>query len=185
MGQAFANSLVITRGKRMKRVPGTRRGPIVIASSYVLLLGGATGVSVAVTGLAWEQTAIFGLLLLWLVRAATVGVFIGTRDLKIRGWFRTVRLRSDSIERVEIRGYSGLMNRFTEGGLDPLHLFVRMFVIIMKDGREREFPSTAMSARQSRKTLARIVSSFPGIRRGPNDVAQASVQGKHAAPRPE
>lgn len=169
----------------MKRVPGTRRGPIVIASSYVMLLGGATGVSVAVTGLAWEQTAIFGLLLLWLVRAATVGVFTGTRDLKIRGWFRTVRLRSDSIERMEIRGYSGLMNRFTEGGLDPLHLFVRMLVIIMKDGTERDFPSTAMSARQAKKVLLGIVSSFPVIRHGPSDIAQHSVRGKHAAPRHE
>ncbi|MCJ1715165.1 hypothetical protein [Curtobacterium sp. VKM Ac-2922] len=179
----MAGTPMISKGERMKRVPGTRSGPLTVASAYTLLLGGATGISVALDGLRREQVVIFGILIAWLIRAATVGLFVGAHSMKIRGWFRTVLLPVESVERMDVRGYSGLMNRFTAGGLDPFHLFLRMFVFTIKDGVEREFPSTVSTSRQTQKALRAVVDRFPQLNTDPGALLRSSSPGRHASPR--
>lgn len=175
----LANPLVTPKGQTLQRIAGSRQGPLIIAACYVTLFGAATFISAQLSGVHWEHLAIYTLLFIWVIRAYTLGVFISETSVKIRGWFRTFELPHDSISAIGIRGYSGLMNRFTQGSLDPLHLFVYMLVIEKADGREIELPSTASSRRQARAAIRAIHDCFPTIRVRASDLDQTSRPGRH------
>ncbi|KQO63724.1 hypothetical protein ASF23_05760 [Curtobacterium sp. Leaf261] len=133
---------------------------MVVASFSVLPLA-ATIISIPPGGLQWGQLAVFFVIVMWFLRAAAMGLSVTENEVIIRSWYVTYRIPTSEVKRVDIDGYSGMINGFTQNGFDPLRIFLRMIVIETTDEREREYQGTISSRRTARRMQAAVFGACP------------------------
>jgi hypothetical protein len=144
------------------QLQGLQRGPVWVAAILGLLFDAAATVPVLLGEPPLPYIAIWILSVVFIVRAATLGVRIDGEQLVVVSWFWWHRIPLADIAEVHSVGYSGLLN----GGMSylggPLTWWTRMMTIRRKSGRVVQLPSTI----SSRRTMDRAVEVVRGFSAG-------------------
>lgn len=165
--------------RRLRRITGTRRASIWFALVFNVLFDAALAVPVPsdLSPFPWMALGFASALLLWLVRAFFMGVLISDRTLRVHGWYHFRDFPIESIERLEIDGYSGGLNGNLQSNIDPFYRYGRMLVLRI-NGKEKEFPTALFSRRTADRVQESLLAVAPWIRL--TSGAHGSVRGKRA-----
>lgn len=142
------------------RVRGSRNGPLWVAVALAAVFAPGIAASIAGFGLHWDQAAFASPFVLMLVRASTMGVFVGPEEIRIRSWWWNKRIKLERVRCLEIDGYSGSLNRGSQSPLDPLYRYCRMLVLTIGGG-EREYPETICSREVARRIQDAVLAARP------------------------
>lgn len=164
---------------KLERIKGTRRASICFALIFNVCFDAALVVPVTSDpgSFPWVELGIASALLLWLVRAFFMGILINDRKLRVHGWYHYRDFPLESIERLEIDGYSGGLNGYLQSNIDPFYRFGRMLVLRV-NGKEKEFPTALFSRRTADRVQESLLAVAPWIRLTSGE--HGSVRGKRA-----
>jgi hypothetical protein len=91
-----------------------------------------------------------------IIRSFMIGVWVGARRTRVRGWYISVRFENKDFRRVSAVGYSGLLN---EGNTDgSAKILKALLVQIRRDGVAQQYYVAGLIA--SRGSAARQVRSI-------------------------
>ncbi|MFZ7088808.1 hypothetical protein [Curtobacterium sp. RRHDQ10] len=142
---------------------------MIVVASFSCLPLAATFIGLLPGGLEWGQIAVATVVVLWFLRATAMGVSVSENEVIIRSWYVTYRIPTSEVKRVDVDGYSGSINGFSQNGFDPFYIFLCMLVIETTDDEEREFQATISSRRTANRMRSAISEACPnahGVRDG-------------------
>jgi hypothetical protein len=160
-------------------IKASRKGPCVAAMSIGLPIPVVVLLASFGLGVTSYNVLLFLPALALIARALVMAIGVDADGINVVSWFRTRRIDRFEIISVSVLGYSGMINRNSESGWDPLYLFCRMIMLTMEGGERSSClrlsqrkgarrRSLTSSAPQLERPTA-LVTNLPSIEtRGPN-----------------
>jgi hypothetical protein len=137
----------------LKRVRGTRSVNIAITLSLTALLVAVLLPGIILHGVSRTPIVFVSIALLFVARSFGTGTFVGESSIRFVAFFSVRTIKMSEIHRIDIVGYSGMLNRFSAAAWDPLHRYLRMPMVTRVDGSRRQYAGVVLGREVASKWL--------------------------------